>query len=284
MYRSNRLDEDWVRCIYCGEHMTDFDDPDFWDVPFEVFERVHKRGIRWLDRHVGAPEESHTRLSGSIVERKKSLYICSRCGWWAAEDRAVLPAVRHQIWVVTLASTAVLKELDLTDIHTPIKDVRSYLMRRFEARQSLHPRLYEQTVASVFRDHGFLADVTAYSNDGGVDIVMIGNQGQRIGVQVKRHSRSIEVEQIRSFLGALILGGYTKGIFVSTTKFQRGAVAAASDSSRNHVPIELIDADRFFDMLRIAQSDNGPDPEKCGIRKDIPLKFHPHCHYHLNSL
>ena len=189
-----------------------------------------------------------------------------------------------QNWVVTLASSPVLEDLALDDIDMPLDQVRRYLMRKFQARASMHPRLLELTVASVFGDLGYRAYATGYSNDGGVDVILQGASGVRIGVQVRRRKDAVEVEQIRAFLGALVLGGYTRGVYVSASRFSRGAREAARRSTHAIMPIELVDPDRFFDMLGYAQLKRRPGPEDCNITPEKPLKFHGNSHYHLNTL
>jgi len=127
------------------------------------------------------------------------------------------------------------------------------LTARYKRRNDLHPRLFEETVGSVFRGLGFEARVTAYTNDGGIDVVLDENSETTIGIQVKRSKRRISVEQIRSFTGALVLGGYTKGVFVTTSEFQSGAKRVAGLAQLRGTAIELMDAKRFYDALRITQ-------------------------------
>lgn len=81
---------------------------------------------------------------------------------------------------------------------------------------------------------------------------MIDPAGQRVGVQVKRYRNRIKVEQIRSFAGALLLGQYTKGVFVTTSAFQSGARKAAQLSEERGIAIELIDWKRFYEALKIS--------------------------------
>jgi restriction system protein len=76
---------------------------------------------------------------------------------------------------------------------------------------------------------------------------------ERIGVQVKRTKNSIKVEQIRSFVGALILGGFVKGIFVTTSSYQSGVAALVEQVAQKYIPIELIDENVFFEALSVAQ-------------------------------
>lgn len=177
---------------------------------------------------------------------------CGACGWWSARrlqkmwDGAM--GSIEKIW----GTFGVLRNLDLSDLSTPISEVRDYLTARYSARHNLHPRIFEQTVASVFADHGFDVQVTAYSGDGGVDVIL-RNETERIGVQVKRYRDAIEAEQIRSFLGALVIGGFTQGVFVTTSKYRSGADAVASAATCRGYPIELLDAEQFYQALGVAQ-------------------------------
>ena len=272
-----------VRCVHCGCDMDDYAASMFWDPSFSRLEEAHKPFARRMHRNFGVPRE-HVNLRGSIEDYSSTLYICCGCGWWLAIERAILPAVQWQFWYITLVSAAALKEFDLSDIGLPVQEVRRYLMRRFDERCSLHPRIFEETVGSVFSDHGYATKVTGYSRDGGIDVVLHGRNGDCIGVQVKRHQRTIQVEQIRAFLGALILGGYTRGIFVSSSGYQRGAKVLAHRCSAQHVPIELIGPEKFYEMLGIAQLSHSPCPTDCGLAKKSPPKFSVHSHVHLNSL
>lgn len=277
-------EQEAVACSYCGTLMTEYFNPGLWSNSFEDFAAVHEAEIR--HPYFNGPELGHPHvvLNGGMAERRVCLHICAACGWWIAEDRAVLPAMQWQHWAVTLASAPVLAELELNDICMPLQQVRRYLMRKFDARSSMHPRLFELAVAGVFEDLGYRAFATAYASDGGVDVVLEDGSGARIGVQVKRRRDAVEVEQIRAFLGALILGGYARGMYVSASRFTRGAREAARLSTERVMPIELVDADRFFDMLGFAQLKRTPVPEDCNITKSNPLRFYGEGHYHMNSL
>ncbi|WP_158621237.1 restriction endonuclease [Dyella dinghuensis] len=270
--------------MHCGAWTDDHYDPNLWEIPFPEFAATQQQQIIDPEIYGFPPDDPDAILCGNISDRKVCLHICPECGWWIAEDRAVLPATGGQLWVVTLTSMSVLQELDLSNIDTPLQEVRRYLRRKFDARASMHPRLFELTVASVFRDFGCQAVATAYSNDGGIDAVLQDSAGRRIGVQVKRQKGAVQVEQIRAFLGALTLEGYTCGVFVSSSSFSRGAIRAAKRSTEIRTPISLVDANRFFDMLRYAQLSDISGPEDCGISLSNPPKFHLHSFYYLNSL
>jgi restriction system protein len=144
-------------------------------------------------------------------------------------------------------------DLDLSDVSQAIEEVRRFLVAKYEARFEMHPRLFEMTVASVFRDLGFDAEATAYAADGGVDVILRNPTGSTTGVQVKRVRSAIEVEQIRALAGALLLGGHTSGVFVTTSRFRSGAVSASARLRDLAMPVELIDSVRFLEALKIGQ-------------------------------
>jgi restriction system protein len=148
---------------------------------------------------------------------------------------------------------AAIKILDVTNVDAPMEEVKQYLLAKYRARFECHPRLFEQTVKSVFGALGFRAEATAYSRDGGVDVILRHGDGTTTGIQVKRSRNPVDVEQIRSLAGALVQGGHTTGVFVTTSRFTRDARQAGETFERRGYPIELIDARRFFEALRVSQ-------------------------------
>lgn len=210
-------------------------------------------------------ELKHKRRS--MYKNTKYIKMCPFCGWWVAirkcgiDGEGAFPHV-YEFY----ARAAVLKKLDLDDISLPLDDVSQYLLAKYEDRFSMHPRLFEEIVASAFRDAGYYARTTAYQNDGGIDVVLDGKGNKTIGVQVKRYKNSIKVSQIREFAGALIENDMTKGIFVTTSKFQGGAYQSISNFKERGIGIELMDSDRFYDALQIKR---GTDKLRDEIIEDV---------------
>ena len=284
-YKYGNIPIDSVECVHCGFRALEYiGDEERWPIGYQQFAEHHEANADYLRREGFTNAEPHLRLRGEMSARTSALHICPMCGWWVAIDKAILLAAGSQAWLLYLVCASILMELDTSDIDQPLTEVRKFLRRRYESRYLLNPRVYEETVASVFRDIGFRSEVTAYTNDGGIDVVLYGCDDRKIGVQVKRQRRSIEVEQVRAFLGALTLGGFAHGLFVSTSPFQRGAVHASEQSTRGHIPIELVDPIRFFDMLGIAQLCGEPDPDACGFYQAANHRFVQHGCLHLNSL
>ncbi len=194
-----------------------------------------------------------------VVDFGVEVLVCHACGWWKLtqgvqdsfpkDDPFTPDRYSHR----TYAAVACLEDLDLADVSLPLAEVRAFLLARAEARFSLHPALFEETVASVFRDLGYGAVVTSYSGDGGIDIILEAPGTSTIGVQVKRWRNSVKVEQIRSLLGALVLGGHTRGVFVTTSDYQSGASVVAKQADGVGVPITLVNGSDFLEALRIAQ-------------------------------
>src|SRR5690606_24096627 len=278
-----RFDLETTQCVHCGESTYDYYDLDAWPYGFADFAYAYERvAANTLEVHGLDASHPHVRLRGAIDDRQSSLHICQMCGWWVAIDSAVLPAAGSQSWLLNLVAPGALMELDVTDMSAPMGEVRRFLRRRYDARRWISPGLLERVVASVFQDLDYHAEATAYSNDGGIDIVLRDTANRRIGVQVKRRGRAIEVEQIRAFLGALMIGGFAKGIFLSTSGFQRGAVLAAN-ACRPWATVELVDAQYFFDTLGIAQMRAGIEPEESGFYDTGKPPIFLHSALHLGS-
>jgi restriction system protein len=197
--------------------------------------------------------EISSKTSGTaVVSVLESLRGCPTCGWWLlvsdVVDQIIFPGQKH-----CRAAAAVLRQFDTTGVSEPLHEVRSYLLAKYDARFQIHPRVFEETVASVFRAVGFQTVVTAYSGDNGIDIILTGADDREIGVQVKRHRNAISAEAIRALTGALVVNNLTRGVFVTTSRFQKGALRTSRSAALRGVPIELVDAARLFDALRIAQ-------------------------------
>lgn len=185
----------------------------------------------------------------STIERRSSAFVraCVGCGWWFVEEQT--DSFEHPRYSGGFAS---LKNLDVRQIDTPVHTVRQYLLASYKSRFDTHPRIYEETVASVFRDLGYFVRVTSFSRDNGIDIYLDGPDGALIGVQVKRWASSIKIDQIHSLGGALLVNGCTEGIFVTTSSFQKGAVINAGKlGAITGIPIHLVDSEKLFAALSI---------------------------------
>lgn len=114
------------------------------------------------------------------------------------------------------------------------KAVASDLLDR---TRMLDPTAFEQLIVDLLVKMGFGGSRTdagariGKSGDGGVDGII---QEDALGldavyIQAKRYDASnvIEAEKIRAFAGALLGQGATKGVFVTTSRFTKGALEEA---------------------------------------------------------
>lgn len=191
-------------------------------------------------------------ITGSAVYEEVVVRCCPTCGWWfirRSEDDRLGGPLRTS----TYGATARLKQLSLSDQSVPVEEIRAYLAARYDARLELDPWKFEQTVASVYRDLGYRARVTSRSGDDGIDVILDGPGDEVVGIQVKRYRNLISVDQIRSFAGALLINGMTRGMFVTTSGFQSGAERTSALAAMRGIAVELVDAGRFYDALGLAQ-------------------------------
>jgi restriction system protein len=184
------------------------------------------------------------------TESRGVIGLCPGCGWWKyAVDTRVggTPRTEYEVAIGSL------KELDFSSGIAAVSDVRDYLVARYNDRYSIHPRLMEEVVASIYKDHGYDTCVTSYSGDGGIDVILRGPNEQTVGIQVKRYRNKISASQIRELVGALVINGHTKGVFITTSEFQSGALTLTRAGASKGVFVELVDGAQFLEKLKIAQ-------------------------------
>jgi restriction system protein len=185
-------------------------------------------------------------------EEMYSVSVCSQCGWWVLTRES---SHSNELgWGnETRRAAGALLELDGSDIEAPTAELCRHLVKSYGDRFDVHPKKYDSIVGAVFRGAGFEVRATAYSGDKGIDLfVFDGPSDSVVGVQVKRYRGKIEAEQIRAFVGALVLAGVTRGIFVTTSEYRRGAIGAAADADRVGTSVELWDAREFYDRLSLS--------------------------------
>ncbi|MBS3922939.1 MAG: restriction endonuclease [Nitrosarchaeum sp.] len=120
-----------------------------------------------------------------------------------------------------------------------------------EKLQNTNPYFFEKVVLILFQKMGY-GDFqeTPKSGDGGVDgIISQDKLGlEKIYIQAKRYATENKVREpaIRNFIGAMS-GGVHKGIFVTTSSFDEGAMQKARDA-HNH-KIILIDGAYLTELM-----------------------------------
>jgi len=118
---------------------------------------------------------------------------------------------------------------------------------------SKSPREFEKLVVSLLQKMGYggeiknSGEVTQYSNDNGIDgIIKEDVLGfGRIYIQAKRYQRDNKIgrEDLNKFVGALAVAQSNKGVFITTSSFNKNAVEYAS--KLNSTTLVLIDGEQL---------------------------------------
>lgn len=240
------------QCRFCNGPLVQEQIEDRWAGISNETAELHRKTVLEMAEIHGDFILREMELVCEPDEREAYLSTCPLCGWWQVFKEIYL-CTKSQIWFVECGTSAVLYKFNTVDITIPTEEVRQYLVAKYEDRFNVHPRRFEKVVASVFSSHGFRSEVTSYSRDGGIDVILRDVLGHPIAIQVKRYKGVIEVASIRELLGAMVLKGFTRGAFVTTSTFQAGGQEMVRTASVRGLALELIDGARFLSGLQIAQ-------------------------------
>ena len=124
--------------------------------------------------------------------------------------------------------------------------VKSELLDRLK---TIDPYYFEKVILILLKKMGY-GDFTetSKSGDGGIDgIINEDKLGlDKIYIQAKRYEENkVREKDIRNFIGAMS-GDTTKGVFVTTSDFDKGAIQKAHDA---HHTIILIDGKKLVDLM-----------------------------------
>lgn len=195
----------------------------------------------------------------------KRLHFCSACGWWLLtleEELEINGKKQLSIWWEQ--HHAILAHIDISSNNAAVEDLKTHLAKYWDDRKYISAQKAEDLVAGILRDH-YECDihrVTANANsaDGGIDLFLVEDNGKIYSaVQVKRRiDRNVEaVKEVRDFVGALILEGLEKGIFVTTAqRFSAPAqrITKNPNLAKHKLELKLIDGERLLDLLRYSIS------------------------------
>jgi restriction system protein len=193
---------------------------------------------------------------------RRRLHLCKQCGWWQLnlEGESFFNGQKQEFKWWELYH-AILVHIDISSNNVPIEDLRTNLVRRWDDRKYITAQKAEELVSGILKDYYAGCSVhhmTANTNaaDGGIDLYLVEDNGEiHSAVQVKRRvKREVEsVKEVRDFVGALLLEGYDKGVFVTTaSRFSPSAQNIPKNSNlKNHkIELELINGERLLDLLK----------------------------------
>lgn len=124
--------------------------------------------------------------------------------------------------------------------------VKSELLEKLK---EMDPYYFEKVILILLKKMGYGDFVeTSKSGDGGIDgIINEDKLGlEKIYTQAKRYNEAkVREKDIRNFIGAMS-GDTSKGVFITTSTFDKAAIVKAKDA---HHSIILIDGERLVDLM-----------------------------------
>ncbi|HEX6902138.1 MAG TPA: restriction endonuclease [Thermoanaerobaculia bacterium] len=168
------------------------------------------------------------------------LQRCPCCSWWSLSYKSVHPFSSDEAYARSHTLSAQV-EFSIGDKDIPLFLLREHLAKKVDNVFDIHPRKFEEIICSIFREHGFAVELREYSKDGGVDLIVFVKNDWPTAVQVKRYKKEkkIGLGEIHQFLGAMMVSGFRKGIYVTTSSFTRGARHLMDSTDLSRLGIEL---------------------------------------------
>lgn len=198
---------------------------------------------RTLLKNYGAIENSARSVwaitaAFSKIDKVDGEYIEKNC---KNKARSVAPNVAEQDFE---------EQLEAAGVEVP-EEVRPWRKKLHDVLLNMNPYSFEKLAQRLLRECGFEdVVVTKKSGDGGIDgtgkLKINGIFSFNIAFQCKRYQGSVGSADIRDFRGSLTTD-IEKGVFITTGKFSKQAVAEASMPGKHQ--IDLMDGEEFISKL-----------------------------------
>ena len=228
-------------------------------LPKELLEQKTKSGeILILNRIAWG--KSYLKKGGYILYPERGMVQITEKGKNAIKKQLQLKDIEGETNFLTFYSEEKTKD---SSTHTEIKNstpqdlidtgfseiekqVKSDLLEKLK---KIDPYYFEKVILILLKKMGYGDFIeTSKSGDGGIDgIINEDKLGlDKIFIQAKRYGENkVREKEIRNFIGAMS-GDTSKGVFVTTSDFDKGAITKAHDA---HHTIILIDGDKLVDLM-----------------------------------
>jgi len=201
----------------------------------------------------------------SEMYRNRGVGFCELCGFWEfseSGDTCNTPTTTY--------FCSILQTFDLRSAAVPIDVLELELKKWIEKIGYLNPRRMEDIVGRIL-SAVWACEVrhVGYTRDGGTDLLILDGETP-IAVQVKRRASPQKpelVNGIREFLGAALLSGNRRLMYVTTAeKFSKGAVGAATDS-QNQGLVESFELVSMNEIRRFLPAMPNENPWDFAVRR-----------------
>ncbi|MFA9389322.1 MAG: restriction endonuclease [Prolixibacteraceae bacterium] len=194
---------------------------------------------------------------------------CGHCGWWQLKQIQNIGDYKAN-WAYQFHG--ILENIDISKNNIATEDIRRHLKNNWDDRKYISAKKAEDLVRSILKEHlscdVYHSTANVNSPDGGIDLFVCSTNGKIISaVQVKRRitDKKESVSEVRNFVGALVLEGYNKGVFITTAKdFTKSAKQIQSNPQLTKYKLEL-DMINGSQLLELLHAQEPPD------KYDLPL-------------
>lgn len=198
--------------------------------------------------YISYPERGNVKITAKGLNQKTELSLKN-----VVEDSRILNFYQEENLKVN-SDKADLKDIinsspqDLIDtgFSQIEKEVKIELLEKLK---TIDPYYFEKVILILLKKMGYGEFVeTSKSGDGGIDgIINEDKLGlDKIYIQAKRFSENkVREKDIRNFIGAMS-GDTNKGVFVTTSLFDNGAIEKAKNA---HHKIILLDGNKLVDLM-----------------------------------
>lgn len=229
------------------------------ELPKELLDQKTKNGEPLILNRI-AWGKSYLKKGGYIIYPERGMVMITEKGKKSSQEKLQLKDIDGESnfmeFYVDEKSKAVssnnefknaspqdLIDRGFNEIETQVK------LELLDKLKGIDPYYFEKVILILLKKMGYGDFIeTSKSGDGGIDgIINEDKLGlDKIYIQAKRYEdNKVREKDIRNFIGAMS-GDTTKGVFVTTSNFDKGAIQKAHDA---HHTIILIDGSKLVDLM-----------------------------------
>jgi len=218
------------------------------DLPEELLDQKTKSGEPLILNRI-AWGKSYLKKGGYITYPERGMVQITEKGKKSNEEKLQLKDIQEESNFMDFYADEKTKGIsNTTEIkHSSPQDLIDRGFSEIEAQ--IKSELFEKVILILLKKMGYGDFIeTSKSGDGGIDgIINEDKLGlDKIYIQAKRYEdNKVREKDIRNFIGAMS-GDTSKGVFVTTSSFDKGAIQKAHDA---HHTIILLDGNKLVDLM-----------------------------------
>jgi len=229
------------------------------DLPKELLDQKTKSGETLILNRI-AWGKSYLKKGGYIIYPERGMVQIAEKGKKSISGHLQLKDVEGETNFLDFyteektkgisSSTEILNSSPQDLIDTGFSEIEAQVKNELlDKLKTIDPYYFEKVILILLKKMGYGDFLeTAKSGDGGIDgIINEDKLGlDKIYIQAKRYGENkVREKDIRNFIGAMS-GDTNKGVFVTTSEFDKGAYQKAHDA---HHTIILIDGNKLVDLM-----------------------------------